>query len=114
MPKAAESRELVQGAVLRASVWPMDDHVIGRPAASMSAVPLDDGLSLFDAATGKAMALNRTASDIYALADGATTVEDAVAILAKAYDVEPAAITTEVHDVVDRLTAAGVLGPANQ
>lgn len=87
----------------------MADIVIGRPAASVSTVPLDDGLSLFDAATGNALALNRTASDVFALADGTTRLDEVVAILAEAYAVEPAIIAAEVHEVVGRLTAVGVL-----
>ena len=84
---------------------------MGRHADSVSELALDDELSLFDAATGKALALNRTARDVWALADGARDVDDIVATLARAYAATPEVIAGEVRQTLERLTAAGVLVP---
>jgi hypothetical protein len=53
--------------------------------------------------------LNRTASDLFALADGRTTVSEAVEVLARAYGVAPAAITEDVVAAVHELRTAGFL-----
>ena len=74
-------------------------------------LPIHVELTLFDTSTGTAVALNRTAADILALADGATTVSDVVATLARSYAVEPSQIADEVLAVVRELTAAGILLP---
>lgn len=84
---------------------------VGRPADTVSEIELGDELSLFDAATGTALALNRTARDVWALADGESDVDDIVATLAKAYGTDPDSIAADVHATVAELTAAGVLVP---
>lgn len=84
---------------------------VGRPADTVTEIELGDELSVFDTATGTALALNRTARDIWALADGKSDVDDIVAILAKAYGTAPDSIAAEVHAAVAELTAAGVLVP---
>lgn len=85
------------------------DTVVGRPADTVRAEELDDELTLFDTRTGTAVALNRTAADILALADGESTVAELVTTLARTYAVEPSAIADEVLQVVHDLTAAGIL-----
>lgn len=82
---------------------------LGVPAPSLSTVELGDELSVFDAATGTALTLNRTASDVFALADGHTTVAEAVDVLARAYGVEAAVIADEVAGAVRSLRESGVL-----
>lgn len=85
------------------------DTSVGRPADTVRAEELDDELTVFDTRTGTAVALNRTAADILALADGTSTVSDVVATLARNYAVEPSGIADEVRRVVRELTAAGIL-----
>jgi len=87
------------------------DTPVGRLADTVRVEELDDELTLFDVRTGTAVALNRTAADILALADGVTTVPEVVATLARNYAVEPSAIADEVLGVVQELTAAGILVP---
>jgi hypothetical protein len=72
-------------------------------------MPLGDELSIFDAATGRAFALNRTAADVFALADGRTTLAEIVLILSRAYDAEPVEVAADVTPVVRELTEAGLL-----
>lgn len=85
---------------------------VGRPPPGLSEVDLDGETSLFDPRTGQAFALNRTASDIWALADGTSTIEDLVDVLARAYAVAPEQIRDDVVATVDALEQAGVLEPA--
>jgi hypothetical protein len=75
----------------------------------VSTVDLGDELTAFDSATGTALTLNRTASDLFALADGQTTVSEAVEVLARAYGVPAAAITEDVAGTVRELRTAGFL-----
>ncbi len=62
---------------------------VGRQAPTVSGEELGEDLSLFDSATGTAVALNGTARDIWALVDGEASFDDVVATLAQAYRVEP-------------------------
>jgi hypothetical protein len=87
-------------------------ETVGRQAPTVSAEELGDELSLFDSATGKAAALNGTARDIWALIDGETTVDEVVAMLARAYRVEPEVIDRDVRTALDRLVAEGFIVPA--
>lgn len=82
-------------------------------APSVRSMPLDDELSIFDSATGSAFALNRTAADVFALADGHTSVGEIVEILATVYAAEPADLAPDVERVVTQLTGAGLLVPTD-
>lgn len=84
-------------------------EAVNVPAPTVSALPLGDELSLFDARTGTAITLNRTAADVFALSDGQTRVSEIVGVLARAYAVEPASIEADVIGVVRELIASGVL-----
>jgi hypothetical protein len=75
----------------------------------VSTVDLGDELTAFDSATGTALTLNRTASDLFALADGQTTVSEAVEVLARVYGVPASAITEDVAGTVRELRTAGFL-----
>ena len=87
---------------------------VGRHAPTVSGEELGDDLSLFDSASGTAMALNGTASDIWSLVDGEATFDEVVETLARAYRVEPEAIEADVRAALDRLVGAGfVIRPAS-
>jgi hypothetical protein len=73
---------------------------------------LGDELTLFDTATGRAVALNGTARDIWALVDGESDVDDIVQTLASAYRVEPALIVADVEMALTQLEEVEVLVPA--
>jgi hypothetical protein len=77
----------------------------------VSGEQLGDDLSLFNSASGTAVALNGTARDIWELVDGESSVDDVVATLARAYRVEPEAIEGDVRVAVDRLVAEGFIVP---
>lgn len=87
------------------------DIPVGRPANSVRVIALDDELSVFNADSGIALALNRTAADVLALADGSTSIRHVVQTLARAYDVEPEEIVADVRAAVDQLISAGVIVP---
>jgi hypothetical protein len=89
------------------------DESLGVPAADVSTVELGDELSVFHARTGTALTLNRTASDVLALADGTTTVSEAVVVLARAYGVTTESIAADVAEAVRLLREAEVLVSAD-
>lgn len=66
-------------------------------------------LCLFDAATGRASALNRTAADVFTLIDGTTTLGELVHTLATAYQVDANNIATSIVDLVAELCAEGLV-----
>ena len=89
------------------------DDALGVPAPTVSTVELGDELTAFDSATGSALTLNRTASDLFALADGRTTVSEAVGVLSAAYGVASSEIADDVARAVRDLHAAGFLIPSD-
>lgn len=84
---------------------------VGAQAPTVSSEELGDDLSLFDSATGTAVALNGTARDIWSLVDGRATLDDIVTTLARAYQVEPGAIEEDVRAALAQLVDAGVVVP---
>lgn len=86
-------------------------EVVGAHAPSVEEMAVGDELSLFDTATGTAVALNQTARDTWVLADGVATLDEMVSTLANAYGVEPEDIAADVRAAVAELTRAGVLQP---
>lgn len=80
-----------------------------RQAPGWRALAVGDEVSLFDATTGQALRLNRTAADVYALADGEHTMDELVAVLARAYGVPPQSIAQDVANGVQELLTAGAL-----
>ena len=87
----------------------MADEDAPRQVPGWRALPVGDEVSLFDSATGRALRLNRTAADVYALADGERTVDELLALLARAYGVPPQAIAEDVANGVRELIGAGAL-----
>lgn len=85
------------------------DKPVGQPANSVRVIALDDELSVFHTVSGVALALNRTAADVLALADGSISIGKVVQTLARAYDTQPEEIIDDVRAAVDELTSAGVL-----
>lgn len=83
--------------------------IVVRPSDSVRVHSLGDEISLFDAATGTAFALNRTAADVLALADGSTSLGEIVDTLARAYRVAPGEIVMGVRSALGQLIDAGVL-----
>ncbi len=84
-------------------------HIVGAQAPWVDAADLEGEVSLYDTRTGQALALNRTASDVWARADGRTSVDDLVSELAGVYAVDPDAIRDQVVSALDALAQAGVL-----
>ena len=64
---------------------------------------------LLDPRNGKYYSLNQTASDVWRLADGQSSVEDVVGLLAKAYEVSTADIRPEVEKAIGDFREAGLL-----
>jgi Coenzyme PQQ synthesis protein D (PqqD) len=85
---------------------------VGRHAPTVIGEELGEDVSLFDSASGKAVALNGTARDIWALVDGRASVDDVVATLAKAYRVDPEDIEGDVRAALERLVSEGFIVPA--
>ncbi len=86
----------------------MSDRV-GYHAKTVREMTLGDELSLFDAATGVAYALNRTARQVWELADGDCTVDDVVQALARLYGVTEMDIEDDVRNTLSELSSAGAL-----
>lgn len=85
------------------------ERLVARQSSSTIAAEIDGELSLYEPSTETVAILNSTASDVWSLCDGVTSVDEAVLLLAKAYSVEEESIRREVIRVVEDLLRQGFL-----
>lgn len=82
---------------------------VGPPAAHVVESEVDGRISLFDPQTEEVSMLNDTASDVWRLADGTSTLDQVVELVARAYGVEADAIGDEVKATVETFYDKGLL-----
>ena len=82
---------------------------VGPPAAHIVESEVDGRISLFDPQTQEVSMLNDTASDVWRLCDGTSTLDQVIELMAKAYDVEPDAVGHEVKATVETFYDKGLL-----
>lgn len=82
---------------------------VGRPASSVRVMDLDGEVSLFDERTGSAVALNRTASELWSLVPTADDLDEIVTTLADRYALRPEDIRDDVSAAHDELVRHGLL-----
>lgn len=76
---------------------------------TVSVLPLGDELTLYDAASGQTLALNRTAADVLSLLDGNTSIKELEHLLARVYALPLSEAVEAVEAVVDRLLGSGTV-----
>ena len=81
-----------------------------RTRADLVEVELDDELVILDEASGDLHHLNHTASAIFALCDGTSTIAEIAHEVAALFDRTPQEIRPEVDRFVGRLGEARLLG----
>jgi len=82
---------------------------VGPPAPGVRWQDLDDRVVAFNPATGRAAALNETATQIWKLADGTRDERQVVEKLAQLYAVDATAIEADVLATIEQLRAEGLL-----
>lgn len=82
---------------------------VGPPAAHIVESEVDGRISLFDPQSQEVSMLNDTASDVWRLCDGSSTIDQVVELVAKAYGVEPDAVEDEVKATVTTFYDKGLL-----
>ena len=82
---------------------------VGPPAAHIVESEVDGRISLFDPESQEVSMLNDTASDVWRLCDGTSTIDQVVELMARAYDVEPDAVRDEVKATVTTFYDKGLL-----
>jgi hypothetical protein len=85
--------------------------VVLTVSPGVTSLPLGDELTVFDPASGRALALNSTAADAFALVDGLATVADIARSLAAAYGRGLDEIVDDVAGLLERLRGEGALSP---
>jgi hypothetical protein len=85
------------------------DQTVGPHHPEVLAEEIGVEVILLDPRNGKYYSLNQTASDVWRLCDGNSSLEDLVGLLAKAYQREPSDIRPDVVEAVDGFRAAGLL-----
>lgn len=89
----------------------MDDPAakVGPPAAHIAESEVDGRISLFDPQSQEVSMLNDTASDVWRLCDGTSTLDQVIELMAKAYGVESDAVGDEVKATVKTFYDKGLL-----
>ncbi len=82
---------------------------VGPPAAHIVESEVDGRISLFDPQSQEVSMLNDTASDVWRLCDGTSTLDQVIELVAKAYGVEPDAVGDEVKATVKTFHDKGLL-----
>ncbi len=82
---------------------------VGPPAAHIVESEVDGRISLFDPESQEVSLLNDTASDVWRLCDGTSTIDQVVELMAKTYGVEPDAVAHEVKATVTTFYDKGLL-----
>ncbi|MBW3548201.1 MAG: PqqD family protein [Actinobacteria bacterium] len=82
---------------------------VGPPAAHIEESEVDGRISLFDPQSQEVSLLNDTASDVWRLCDGTSTLDQVIELMAKAYGVKPDAIGDEVRATVETFYGKGLL-----
>lgn len=82
---------------------------IGPHAQGVMEQAVDDDLIVFDPKTERYYTLNRTAREVWELADGTRTAGDIAAVLAERYDADAAQVAPDVADIIAHLADAGLL-----
>jgi len=82
---------------------------VGPPAPGVRWQDLDDRVIAFNPATGRAAALNETATRIWKLADGTRDERQVVENLAQLYGVDATTIKADVLNTIGQLRAEGLL-----
>lgn len=85
---------------------------VGPAASGIVESDIDDGVALFEPTSGRVFVLNATAGDVWRLSDGALSLDELVATLARAYGTRPEAIRGDIVAAVDRLRQDGLILPA--
>lgn len=81
---------------------------VGPARSHLLETEVDGEISLYDPQTEQVTVLNSTASDVWTLADGESTLEEIVATLAKAYGLAEDRIASDVRDTVEQFTEQGL------
>ena len=82
---------------------------IGPPAPQILETELGEEISLYDPTTENVVVLNTTASDIWRLSDGESSLDEMVRLLAAAYGVNAEQIRPEVERVIGEFQEQGLL-----
>lgn len=82
---------------------------VGPPAPQILETELGEEISLYDPTTENVVVLNTTASDIWRLSDGESSLDEMVRLLAAAYGVNAEQIRPEVERVIGEFQDQGLL-----
>jgi hypothetical protein len=80
-----------------------------RPRLDLVETEIGTEISIYDPAGERVTLLNETASDIWRLVDGETTVEEIARLLGAAYDTSPEIIRTDIDATISSFHDADLL-----
>jgi hypothetical protein len=86
-----------------------DSELLTPAASGLTTVEVDGCVSLFNAATQRAVMLNETATEVWRLVDGTRDAEAIVRSVADQYGLDPATIRADVVGAIDVLRREALL-----
>lgn len=86
---------------------PLD--LVGPHAPGVMQQAVDDDLIVFDSESEEYYTLNRTAREVWDLADGTRTADDITALLAERYEVDATAVASDVAEIIANLADANLI-----
>ena len=87
----------------------MKGAAVPVPVQSMTTVPVDDSLFVYDSANNRFFRLNSSAAVVYRCCDGSTSVAEIVALLADEFADSGADIQGDVEATVAELEELGLV-----
>ena len=89
-----------------------DNAAEWRPNTQFLEADIGNELSLYDPSTERVVILNQTASDVWRLLDGHTSIERVVDLLAKVYGTDAKSIRGDVESVLAKFEEEGLVEQA--
>lgn len=87
----------------------LEAEVVGPRVESVMEQAVDDELILFNPGTETYFTLNRSAREVWELADGSNTLQDIAAELAQRYEMSSDLLIEDVRTIVGSFREAGLL-----
>ena len=86
-----------------------DCEQVGPPRPNLLETEVDGDISIYDPGSERVVVLNKTASDVWRLADGQHTIDEIAELLARAYQVDVRSISDDVGQTVEGFVDAGLI-----
>lgn len=85
------------------------DETVGPHTTGVLEQAVDDDLIVFNPTTDTYFTLNRSAREVWELADGSRSASEIAATLAERYDVDLRQVLADISDIINGFKTAGLI-----